>query len=104
MPRRYFDYTRLLEKHPEITFYQMISTLGGFLFVASLAFVAAYLIYSLFRGKPAPANPWGGATLEWQCASPPPHNNFDAPPEVNDPYDYDGLKYDEDARGYVNVQ
>ena len=30
-------------------------------------------IRSLINGPKAPANPWGAATLEWKCSSPPPH-------------------------------
>ena len=103
MPRRYFDYTRLLEANPEFTFYQILSTIGGYLFVGGLVLVAVNLLWSLLSGRRAPANPWGAATLEWQCSSPPPHDNFSSPPEVNDCYDFDNLKYDEQTRGYVKV-
>ena len=67
MPRRYFDYTRLLEANPEFTFYQILSTVGGYLFVGGLVLVAFTLLRSLFAGAKAPPNPWGAATLEWQC-------------------------------------
>jgi cytochrome c oxidase subunit 1 len=87
MPRRYFDYTRLLKANPEFTFYQIISTIGGFLFVGGLILVAYTLFRSLFVGKKAPANPWNAATLEWQCDSPPPHENPPAPAIVGDCYD-----------------
>ena len=62
---------------------------------------AGVLAYSLFRGRRAPSNPWGAATLEWQCASPPPHHNFTETPDATYPYDYDELVYDEDELGYV---
>jgi cytochrome c oxidase subunit 1 len=87
MPRRYFDYTRLLNAHPEFTFYQIISTIGGYLFVGGLILVAFTLFRSLFVGKKASANPWKAATLEWQCDSPPPHENPSAPAIVGDCYD-----------------
>jgi cytochrome c oxidase subunit 1 len=103
MPRRYFDYTRLLEAHPEFTFYQMISTAGGYLLVGSLVLVAVNMLQSLFLGRRAPANPWGAATLEWECTSPPASENFASPPPVGDCYDFDGLQYDEQTRGYVKV-
>jgi len=103
MPRRYFDYSRLLEAHPEFTFYQIISTVGGYLFVGGLVLVAVNMIRSLFVGRRAPANPWGAATLEWECASPPPRENFASPPPVGDCYDFDGLEYDEQIRGYVKL-
>ena len=38
----------------------------------------------------AEANPWGGATLEWQISSPPPHENFEEIPVVTgEPYVFD---------------
>jgi cytochrome c oxidase subunit 1 len=58
-------------------------------------------VRSLINGRPAPANPWGGATLEWSCASPPPHDNFASPPPVHDPYDFSRLIWDESTRGWI---
>jgi cytochrome c oxidase subunit 1 len=87
MPRRYFDYSRLLHAHPEFTFYQIISTIGGYLLVSGLILVAVTLFRSLFVGPKAPANPWDAATLEWQCDSPPPHENPPPPRVVGDCYD-----------------
>ena len=101
MPRRYYDYTKLLERHPEFSTLHMLSTIGAFLTAAALFLVLFYLIDSLVRGRRAPANPWGGATLEWQCSSPPPHDNFPTPPPVGDPYDYSGLEYDPALGGFV---
>ncbi|MHC4399429.1 MAG: cytochrome c oxidase subunit I [Planctomycetota bacterium] len=101
MPRRYFDYERLLDKHPEFWGYHLAATIGSFVLAVALFFVLFYLIHSLIRGRPAPANPWGGATLEWQCASPPPYDNFASPPPVDDPYDFSNLRYDPDSEGYV---
>ena len=101
MPRRYFDYTKLLDAHPEFANLHMMSTIGAFITAAGLVLVAGYLLHSLWRGPRAPANPWGGATLEWQCASPPPHDNFTTPPPVRDPYDYSGIDYAGPERGFV---
>ena len=103
MPRRYFDYTRLLERNPEFEFYQILSTVGGFIFVGGLLFVAVNLLLSLFRGPKAPDNPWGAATLEWQCSSPPKHENVVATGPIGDCYDYHDLKYDDQTRGYVKL-
>ena len=57
--------------------------------------------YSLLRGRRAPANPWGGASLEWQCSSPPPPHNFARPPDARDPYDFGEIVYASEADGYV---
>ncbi len=41
----------------------------------------------------APANPWGGATLEWTLPSPAPYENWEEPPIVTKgPYDYSDIK------------
>ena len=98
MPRRYYDYV------PEFTTWHQVSTYGAFALGGSLLIAAGVLVHSLFRGQKAPANPWGAATLEWQCSSPPPHNNFDEPPTVGDPYALNRVVYDPDTRSYRQVE
>ncbi len=89
MPRRYYDYL------PEFRPYHLVATVGSWILVAGLVLMAVNLIISLRRGKPAPANPWGGETLEWRVPSPPPLENFHEIPAVpDDPYDYS--KYEKD--------
>ena len=101
MPRRYYDYTGLLDKHPEFTQLHFLSSLGAYLTAIGFFLVLYNLLHSLFRGEKAPANPWGAATLEWQCSSPPPHDNFPEPPTVGDPYDVKSFEYDPVEGGYV---
>jgi len=88
MPRRYYDYIS------RFTIYHQISTAGAYMLAAGFVIMAVYLAASLARGRRAPANPWGGATLEWACASPPPHDNFASQPAAPDPYDFTGMEYD----------
>jgi cytochrome c oxidase subunit 1 len=95
MPRRYYNY--LEEFKP----YHVASTWGSYLLGLGFLVVAAYLIHSLYRGPKAPANPWGGATLEWETTSPPPPQNFDYEMHAGDPYDLDALRYDPEIGGYV---
>lgn len=95
MPRRYWTYT------PEFEIYHQISSIGSYIMAVGLFLILFYLIYSLFRGKPAPANPWGSATLEWTTPSPPVHENFTEAPRVTDPYDYTTMDYDEKVGGFV---
>ena len=47
-------------------------------------------VLSLRRGKLAGNNPWHATTLEWQTASPPPHENFTGriPTVYRGPYEY----------------
>src|SRR5690606_28376676 len=66
MPRRYANYD------PEYQIWHVASTLGAYLLGIGLFIAAFSLIWGLFRGRLASANPWGSATLEWQCSSPPP--------------------------------
>jgi cytochrome c oxidase subunit I len=101
MPRRYYDYTAMLPHHPEFTLYNVLSTIGSYVLAAGLLIIPIYLLHSLWRGRPAPANPWGGATLEWQCSSPPPVENFASPPVAGDPYDFSHLVFDAESGGYV---
>jgi cytochrome c oxidase subunit 1 len=96
MPRRYFNYPEQFQSYHEY------STIGSYILGIAFLIVAINLIQSFFRGRKAPANPWGGSTLEWQTTSPPPHENFPETPDAADPYDHRGIEYDEEIGGYVN--
>ncbi|GIW99658.1 MAG: cytochrome c oxidase subunit I [Pirellulaceae bacterium] len=97
MPRRYARYV------PEFQELHQLSSIGAFILGFGLFVALGVLLHSLFRGRRAPMNPWGGATLEWQCASPPPYYNFKHPPRVNEPYDYTGLRYRDAEHGWEYV-
>jgi cytochrome c oxidase subunit 1 len=97
MPRRYYNYP------PEFEFLHKLSTIGSYVLAIAFCLTAVYLVYSLFRGAKAPANPWGGSSLEWRCTSPPPHDNFAEKPTAGDPYDFRDLKYDSNIHGYVSA-
>jgi cytochrome c oxidase subunit 1 len=110
MPRRYADYANPpgtpegVGWLPETTalFWKLhlVSTIGSYIMGLGFAVTAVYLLHSLFRGRPAPANPWGGRSLEWQCDSPPPVENFATTPHVGDCYDFSVLEWDEQEQGY----
>ncbi len=97
MPRRYYNYL------PEFQPLHVLSTFGAYTLGVGFLLTAFYLWKSLKSGKTAAANPWGGATLEWQCSSPPPYYNFHKAPVVSaGPYDgYENLIYDEAIGGYI---
>lgn len=97
MPRRYFDYD---ETGPFFLWHHM-STWGSYLMAAGFLYNAYVLYKSLASGRPAPANPWGGNSLEWHCQSPPIHENFKTTPTVQDCYDFSDWKYDDKVGGYV---
>jgi cytochrome c oxidase subunit I len=69
--------------HRFITIAALITGAGQLIFLYNL-------IYSRFKGAPAPENPWNATSLEWAVPSPPPWNNFgDKHPVVyHDPYQY----------------
>jgi cytochrome c oxidase subunit 1 len=84
MPRRYHDYP------PEFQFLNILSSAGATILGAAYLFPMVYLIWSIWFGKQAPANPWGAKGLEWMTSSPPPAHNFDYNPKVDfEPYDYE---------------
>ncbi len=94
MPRRYYDY------QPEYQIYHVISTIGSYIMAFGFVLTATCLLGSLFAGRRAPANPWGGRSLEWQCASPPPHDNFSTQPRVGDCYDFSCVRWSDEEQGY----
>ena len=98
MPRRYYNYP------PEYEPYHVASTLGSYLLAVGLFLAAGVLLHSLIKGRRAPRNPWGAATLEWQAESPPVHYNFEGELVLTDPYDYSGLVWDEAEQGYVRKE
>lgn len=83
MPRRYFDYLDIFQP------LNRVSTIGSYLISIGFIIALYVIINGLLKGEKAPSNPWGAKTLEWQTASPPPHENFDHEPEVTaGPYEY----------------
>ncbi len=95
MPRRYFNYV------PEYQIYHVLATIGSYVMAVAFFMMLGYLVHSLVKGKRAPANPWGSNTMEWQCASPPPHHNFDEPPPAGDPYDVERWQFDAKTGGWI---
>ncbi len=97
MPRRYATYPA----DAGFQIYHVISSIGSYILAVGFFVTAGYLLQSMFGGRRAPANPWGGRSLEWQCSSPPPHDNFSETPTVGDCYDFSVLEWNEDEQGYV---
>jgi cytochrome c oxidase subunit I len=75
MPRRVADYSRtnVLETT------NLLSTIGGFILTVAIIVFITNIVLSLRDRRPAPADPWGGFTLEWATPSPPPPLNFHGP-------------------------
>ena len=78
MPRRIPDYA------PQFTDWNMVASIGGFIFGAS-QLLFPYIIWKCVRsGKPVEANsPWDGAHgLEWELPSPAPYHSWQTPPSA----------------------
>lgn len=83
MPRRYYDYL------PQYTGWNQVSTVGSWCIALSVIVMLTNFIFSSRKGPIAPANPWGGKTLEWSAESPPVLENFAHVPTVTTgPYEY----------------
>jgi len=83
MPRRYATYPAQFQGQ------HIISTVGSWILAVGIVIMFYNFVRCMYKGEPAPPNPWGGKTLEWTTASPPPTENFEEIPVVTDwPYSY----------------
>lgn len=83
MPRRYYDHL------PQFHTSHVVATVGSWVLIAGLLLMFWNLFRSIKKGEKVGDNPWGGATLEWQIPSPPPHENFEKIPYVDhEPYEF----------------
>jgi cytochrome c oxidase subunit 1 len=76
MPRRVSDYPDAFAG------WNFVSSIGAFIAYAGALIFVINVVYTLFAGKRAPANPWGegATTLEWTLPSPPPfHSHAETP-------------------------
>lgn len=87
MPRRYYDYL------PEYKIWHLISTVGSWILVIGILILIINLLKALLgNSRTTERNPWGGTTLEWSVATPPPLENFEEIPTVtHGPYYRDNL-------------
>ncbi len=90
--RRIYDYTNFPDL--AVPWMQQLRIVSTVSLVIMLVFQFIFIwnfIYSMFKGKKAPANPWNANTLEWTTPSPPPHGNWpadDMPTVYRGPYEY----------------
>jgi cytochrome c oxidase subunit 1 len=78
MPRRYHAYPE------EFQVLNVLSTAGASVLALGYLFPATYLLWSWKFGPATGPNPFGAKGLEWEVASPPPTENFEKTPVVND--------------------
>lgn len=96
-PRRYYQFTNF-------DAFQTFGDLNMFVSIAAIITFGAQFIFifnfiwSLFKGRPAPANPWGSNTLEWTTPRFPEHGNWpgEIPHVYRWPYDYSKPGADDD--------
>jgi cytochrome c oxidase subunit 1/cytochrome c oxidase subunit I+III len=89
MPRRVYTY-------PDLPWYgvlNMISTVSAFIMGIAVLYLGYIIVKSRKSGKPAPADPWDGFTLEWIADSPPSLKNFNEVPVVNSRQPLWDMKY-----------
>jgi cytochrome c oxidase subunit I len=88
-PRRYSQLTEVAWLQPLMPVQRFI-TIAAFITIGSQFIFLANFFWSMFKGKPAPDNPWNATTLEWTTATPPPHDNFGGKTPVvhHGPYEY----------------
>ena len=83
MPRRWAQYPARYQG------LNIVSTVGSWILAAGTLVMFWNFARGLFKGEPAPPDPWKALTLEWRTASPPPTENFAEIPTVKDwPYGY----------------
>jgi len=78
MPRRYHAYPE------EFQVLNVMSTAGASILGVGYVIPLIYFVWSMRYGKRAPSNPFGATGLEWRTPSPPPTENFPAPPTVTE--------------------
>ena len=80
MPRRIYTY------RPEFTIWNQVATTGAAVLGVGMTIFFVNMLWSLWRGKQAPADPWSHIdvtrTLEWTISSPPPAENFHEIPVI----------------------
>ena len=96
MPRRYPVYA------PEFQTLNVLSSAGASILAIGYFLPFAYLLWSLRYGKRAAENPWQATGLEWTTPSPPPRDNFEITPVVNQkPYQYDARAAELEVSAHV---
>lgn len=79
MPRRIPDYAL------QFADFNMLTSLGAFLFGTTQLLFVYIIIKTIRSGKPAEQLPWDGAKgLEWSVPTPAPYHTFSTPPAVGD--------------------
>ncbi|WP_050461580.1 cytochrome c oxidase subunit I [Herbaspirillum autotrophicum] len=77
MPRRYYNFDNYQFIPPSAYALNTFITVAALIVGAAQLLFIGNLLWSAWRGKPAGANPWRAASLEWQTPqTPPAHGNW----------------------------
>ncbi len=68
--------------HTGVTLFNLIASIGAFVLAAGIIIGLVNAVVSYSSGPVARPDQWGGDSLEWFAASPPPGHNFDVLPDV----------------------
>jgi cytochrome c oxidase subunit 1 len=88
-PRRYYSFTNF-ETFSGFTDLNALVSIAAILTLSAQFIFLFNFFYSMFRGRPAPTNPWNSTTLEWTTPRNPGHGNWpgEIPAVYRWPYDY----------------
>jgi cytochrome c oxidase subunit 1 len=92
-PRRVFTYDHIFQAG------NFVSTMGAYTIGIGMLVLLYAVVSSWRHGEVAPANPWGGKTLEWAVPNPIPLENFEVLPVVI----ADAYGYGEGDPGHIPV-
>ena len=83
MPRRYYTFEQYDFIPPSAHMLNTFITIAALVVAAAQLVFVFNLVWSVWRGRRADANPWRAASLEWQTPDTPPgHGNWGAHPPV----------------------
>jgi cytochrome c oxidase subunit 1 len=102
MPRRYAQYADVSpDLLPTFTLWHQVSTVGSMILGFAIMVMTLNLVAGALRGKKAPANPWGGVSLEWETESPPIEHNFAEDPIcTKGPYEFPEIEKSDAAHAH----
>jgi len=88
-PRRYYVWTNF-ETFSSFHDLNMLVSIAAVITLAAQFIFLFNFFYSIWRGRLAPANPWGATTIEWTTPRHPQHGNWvgEIPHVYRWPYDY----------------
>ncbi|MDI3318052.1 MAG: cytochrome c oxidase subunit I [Bacillota bacterium] len=78
MSRRIYTYPPELG----VATFNLLSSIGAYILGAGVLMTVGNMLWSVYRGRQAGADPWDARTLEWSVPSPVPAYNFARIPEV----------------------